>query len=175
MIIGAGSASWSMVRDLAARLPFMILPSWLQNHSQPVAVDDVVFALVRALELPPEVQGVFDLPGPETLTGEQILQRISQLLGVKPFTVRVPVLTPKLSSYWLKLITRANFGVAQELVEGLTSDLVARHELFWTFVPEHRPTPFDVAARDALREEGQKLSLSTRAVEWSLQHLARHA
>lgn len=174
MIIGSGSASWCMVRDLAARLPFMVLPSWLQNHSQPVAVDDVVFALVRALELPPEVQGVFDLPGPETLTGEQILRRISALLGVKPYTVRVPVLTPKLSSYWLKLVTRADFGVAQELVEGLTSDLVARHQHFWTFVPEHRPTPFDVAAREALREEGRKLSLSARAVEWSLQQLARH-
>ncbi len=175
MIIGAGSASWCLVRDLAARLPFMILPSWLQNHSQPVAVDDVVFALVCALELRPEVKGVFDLPGPETLTGEQILQRIAALLGTRPYTVRVPVLTPRLSSYWLKLITRADFGIAQELVEGLTSDLVERHERFWTFTPEHRPTPFDVAAREALAEEGKKLSLGTRAIEWSLQHLARHA
>lgn len=175
MIIGTGSASWCMVRDLAARLPFMILPSWLQNHSQPVAVEDVVFALARALELPAEVQGVFDLPGPETLTGEQILRRISGLLGVNPYTVRVPVLTPRLSSYWLKLVTRADFGIAQELVEGLTSDLVARHSRFWELVPEHAPTPFDVAARKSLEEEGRKLSLGTRAVEWSLQHLGRHA
>jgi uncharacterized protein YbjT (DUF2867 family) len=175
MIIGTGSASWCMVRDLAARLPFMILPSWLQNHSQPVAVEDVVFALTRALDLPSEVRGVYELPGPETLTGEQILRRIAALLGVNPYTVRVPVLTPRLSSYWLKLVTRADFGIAQELVEGLTSDLVARHERFWTLVPEHRPTPFDVAARNALDEEGRKLGLGTRAVEWSLQHLGRHA
>jgi len=175
MIIGTGSASWCMVRDLAARLPFMILPSWLQNHSQPVAAEDVVFALVRALELPPDVRGVFDLPGPETLTGEEILRRIAGILGVNPYTVRVPVLTPRLSSYWLKLVTRADFGIAQELVEGLTSDLVASHEHFWTLLPEHHPKPFDEAAREALQEEGKKLSRSTRAIEWSLQHLGRHA
>jgi uncharacterized protein YbjT (DUF2867 family) len=174
MIIGTGSASWCMVRDLAARLPFMILPAWLQNHSQPVAAEDVVHALVRALELPPDVQGVFDLPGPETLTGEQILRRIAGILGVNPYTVRVPVLTPRLSSYWLKLVTRADFGIAQELVEGLTSDLVASHQHFWTLSPGYRPKAFDDAAREALREEGKKLSRGTRALEWSLQHLGRH-
>jgi uncharacterized protein YbjT (DUF2867 family) len=175
MIVGAGSASWCLVRDLSARLPFMILPSWLQNRSQPVAIDDVVFALVRALELGPEVQGVFDLPGPETLSGEQVLRRIAGLLGIKPLTLRVPFITPKLSSYWLKLVTRADFSVAQELVEGLTSDLLARHEHFWTFMPEHRPTPFDDAAKKALAEEDPKLGIGTRAVEWSLQHLAQKA
>lgn len=173
MIIGAGGLSFRMVRDLSARLPFMILPRWLQNRSQPVAVDDVVHALVRALELPDTVRGVFDLPGPETLSGEQILRRIAALLGVRPVAVRVPVLTPKLSSYWLKLVTSADFGVAQELVEGLTSDLLADNEVFWRFLPEHPPTPFDVAARAALQEERGTLGLGTRAVEWSLQHLAR--
>jgi uncharacterized protein YbjT (DUF2867 family) len=173
MIIGAGGASWQMVRDLSARLPFMILPSWLQNHSQPVAIDDVVRALVRAVELPDDVRGVFDLPGPETLTGEEILERIAGLLGVRPLTLRVPVLSPRLSSYWLKLVTRADFGIAQELVEGLTSDLVAPDAGFWRFLDDDSRTPFDVAARAALAEEEQRLSPGTRVVEWSLQHLAR--
>lgn len=173
MIIGAGGLSFRMVRDLSARLPFMILPRWLQNRSQPVAVDDVVRALVCALELPADVHGVFDLPGPETLSGEQILRRVAALLGVRPLALRVPVLTPKLSSYWLKLITSADFGVAQELVEGLTSDLIAQNEVFWRFMPEHPPTPFDVAARAALREESDTLPLGTRAIEWALQHVAR--
>jgi len=172
MIVGAGSLSFRMVRDLSARLPFMILPRWLQNRSQPVAVDDVVRALVRALELPSTVHGVFELPGPETLTGEQILQRIAALLGVRPVTLRVPVLTPRLSSYWLKLVTSADFGVAQELVEGLTSDLVARNDVFWRYLPEHSLTAFDVAARAALEQERGTLALGTRAVEWGLQHLA---
>ncbi len=174
MIIGAGGVSWRMVRDLAARLPFMILPSWLQNRSQPVAVDDVVRALVGAVGLPSDVRGVFDLPGPETLTGEDILRRIARLLGSRPYTIRVPLLTPKLSSYWLKLVTHANFGVAQQLVEGLTSDLLATNQLFWDLLPDARPTPFDEAAKAALEEAGD-LSLPTRALEWALQHVGRRA
>jgi uncharacterized protein YbjT (DUF2867 family) len=173
MIIGAGGQSWQMVRDLSARLPFMILPRWLQNRSQPIAVADVVFALVRSLELPPGVSGVFDLPGPETLTGEELLKRIAALLGRRPYTLRVPLLTPRLSSYWLKLITRADFGIAQELVAGLTSDLVAQNKLFWSLTPQRVPTPLDVAALSALREEEGGLSAGTRVLEWALQHLAR--
>ncbi|HYJ07733.1 MAG TPA: NAD(P)H-binding protein, partial [Polyangiaceae bacterium] len=165
MIIGAGGQSWQMVRDLSARLPFMILPSWLQNHSQPVAVADVVFALVRSLELAPAVRGVFDLPGPETLTGEELLKRVAALLGRRPYTLRVPLLTPRLSSYWLKVITRADFGIAQELVAGLTSDLVAQNQLFWSLTPERVPTALDVAALSALREEQGQLGLGTRVLE----------
>ncbi len=175
MIIGAGSISWRMVRDLSARLPFMILPSWLQNHSQPIGIDDVAFALVRALEQPATVQGVFDLPGPETMTGEEILRRISRLLGVRPYTVRVPVLTPRLSSYWLKLVTSADLGVAQQLVEGLTSDLLARNQSFHDLTPERPPTPFDVAAQRALSTGSSDLSAGTRALEWTIQHLGRRA
>lgn len=173
MIVGAGSQSWCIVRDLAARLPFMVLPSWLQNCSQPVAIDDVVAALLRALELGPEYRGVFELSGPETLTGEQILRRTAGLLGVRPLTLRVPVLSPKLSSYWLKLVTRADFGIAQELVQGLTSDLVGRNPLFWSLMPDHSLTPFDVAATRALQQDQAALSMPTRILEWSLQHMGR--
>jgi uncharacterized protein YbjT (DUF2867 family) len=174
MIVGAGGVSWRMVRDLAARLPFMILPRWLQNRSQPIAADDVVAALVCAAALPGELRGVFDLPGPEVLSGEDILKRIARLLGSRPYTIRVPVLTPRLSSYWLKLITRADFDVAQELVEGLTSDLLASNEPFWNFMPDVRPTPFDEAAKAAL-DEAAELPLGTRALEWTLQHVGRRA
>jgi uncharacterized protein YbjT (DUF2867 family) len=173
MIVGSGSTSFRMVRDLAARLPFMILPSWLQNRSQPVAAADVVFALARAVALPSEVRGVLDLPGPETLTGEQILRRVAALLGSRPYALRVPVLTPRLSSYWLKLITSADFNVAQELVEGLTSDLLANNRKFWDFAPERQPTPFDDAARLALAEADHALGIRTRALEWALQHVGR--
>ncbi len=173
MIIGAESESWRIVRDLAARLPFMVLPRWLQNRSQPVAIDDVVAAIVVALELEPEVGGVFDLPGPESLTGEQLLMRVAHLMGVRPYTVRVPLLTPRLSSYWLKLVTSAEFGVARELVEGLTSDLVAKDEGFWRFMPGHELMSFDAAARKALDAETASLPIKTRAVEWMLQHMGR--
>jgi uncharacterized protein YbjT (DUF2867 family) len=174
MIIGPGGTSWRMVRDLAARLPFMILPAWLQNRSQPVALEDVVAAIVHAVDLPTDIRGTFDLPGPETLTGEELLKRVGKLLGIEPYTVRVPILTPRLSSYWLKLITSADLSVAQELVEGLTSDLIAPDRGFWPLLG-HEPTPFDVAARRALDAEKSHLSRSTRALEWALRGVSRHA
>lgn len=173
MIVGAGGQSWQMVRDLSARLPFMILPSCLRSRSRPVAVSDVTFALVRALELPSKVAGVFELAGPETLTGEELLKRIAALQGRRPYTLRVPLLTPRLSSYGLKLITSADFAIAQELVEGLTSDLLPRNQSFWNLCPEHRLQSFDAAARQALHESASTLGTGTRLLEWGLQHLAR--
>jgi uncharacterized protein YbjT (DUF2867 family) len=173
MIIGPGSQSFRMVRDLAARLPLMVLPSWLRNRSEPVGVDDVVAALVKALELPREQCGVFDLPGPELLSGEEILQRVARLLGIRPYFVRVPVLTPKLSGYWLRFVTRANYEVAQELVHGLTCDLIARGDSFWRLMPERPQTPFDEAARKALVGEEAELDARTRSLEWLLRRLGR--
>jgi uncharacterized protein YbjT (DUF2867 family) len=132
MIIGHGSASWQIVRDLAMRLPVMVLPRWLQHRSQPVAIDDVTAAITHALRLPVEASAAYTLPGPETLTGREILERIAKLRGMRPLILEVPVVTPHLSTYWISLVTRADARVAAELVEGLRSDLVAPDRGFWT-------------------------------------------
>jgi uncharacterized protein YbjT (DUF2867 family) len=105
MIIGRGSVSWQIVRDLAARLPAMLLPKWLGTRSQPIGIDDVAHGIVAALELPIEAAGVHDLPGPEVLTAKEILLRIAALRGTRPITFDVPILSPRLSSYWLKFVT----------------------------------------------------------------------
>ncbi|MFN7145177.1 MAG: NAD-dependent epimerase/dehydratase family protein, partial [Myxococcota bacterium] len=146
MIVGEGSASWHICRDLAARLPFMVLPRWLESRSEPVAVGDVVRALRRALEIPDAAVGVYDLPGPEVLTAEEILVRIARLRGTRPTTVHVPLLTPRLSSLWLRVVSGADYTVAKELVEGLTNDLVSTSPSFWAHMEGARPTPFDEAA-----------------------------
>src|SRR5512140_2293359 len=92
MIIGHGSLSWLIVRDLAARLPFMVLPRWLRSRTEPVAIDDVVIALERALTLPLSASAWFDIPGPEVLTGEQILVETAHALGLAaPRRVGVPL------------------------------------------------------------------------------------
>ncbi|MHB1847015.1 MAG: NAD(P)H-binding protein, partial [Deltaproteobacteria bacterium] len=106
MVIGAGSASWQIVRDLALRLPAMVLPSWLGSRTRPVALGDVVVALVAAGELPPTGSAWFDLPGPEVLSGRQILERIAAVRGRRIRVVEVPLLTPALSALWLRLVTR---------------------------------------------------------------------
>ena len=163
MIVGYGSTSFKIVRDLAFRLPVMVLPRWLASESEPVAIDDVAFAVERALALPLDHAGIYDLPGPERLSAKEILVRVAALRGSHPLMVSVPFLTPRLSSYWLKLVSGADFRVARELVAGLESDLVATGRPFWELVPEHRLAPFDVAARRAVEEERAERSGSALA------------
>ncbi|MBS1151473.1 MAG: NAD-dependent epimerase/dehydratase [Myxococcaceae bacterium] len=172
MIIGAGSESWQIVRDLSLRLPVMVLPAWLQHRSEPVAIADVVAALVHAGSAPDVAPGCYALPGPEALTGQEILVRVAALRGLKARAVRVPFITPRLSSYWIGWVTRADLELARELVEGLVSDLVAREEPFWAQLPGYRLTGFDPAAQAALSEEARGLPPMTAALEWAIQHLA---
>lgn len=165
MIVGAGSESWQMCRDLALRLPLMVLPRWLATRTQPIGIDDVVRALVAAIDLPLSGSAAFDLPGPEILTARQILERVAAQAGFRPWMVPVPVLTPRLSSWWLRFVTRADYGVARQLVEGLTSDLVSPDRGFWERLPGADPTPFDEVVRRALLAEGPAPTRGARAWE----------
>jgi uncharacterized protein YbjT (DUF2867 family) len=172
MIIGKGSESWRIVRDLAARLPVMVLPKWLDSRSQPIAIEDVTFALVRALQVPLPASTELALPGPELLSARDILLRTARLLGSTPLALRVPVITPRLSSYWITLVTRADHHVSEQLVEGLRSDLIAEDEGFWRLAPEHRRTSFDDVARAALLDEQRELSPRARWAEVVIRALA---
>lgn len=154
MIVGHGSLSWLIVRDLAARLPFMVLPRWLKSRTQPVAIDDVVEALVRALELPLEASAWFDIPGPVTLSGKEILEETARVMGLRhPRMVAVPFLSPRLSSLWVRFVTRAQWSVAREVVVGLTEDLLARDDRFWALIGHPHRLSFAEAAKRALGAE----------------------
>ena len=154
MIVGYGSTSWLMVRDLAARLPLMILPRWLESRSQPVAIDDVVTALVAAARLPLAESLSYDLPGRDLLSGREILERTAALLGHRHLPiVEVPVLSPRLSALWVRLVTRANWPVARELVVGLEHDLIARNADYWRLIGHPKLISFDAAAAQALASE----------------------
>ncbi len=172
MIIGEGSESWKICRDLAVRLPFMLLPRWLKSRSQPVAIDDVVAALQAALELPLPESALFDLPGPEVLSAEEILVRTARLRGLQPRTIALPIITPRLSSYWLKLISGADYMVAKQLVHGLVHDLLPSERSIWEVLPEHPRVSFDDAVRRANAEE-QTLSLMARVLERIAQRVSR--
>ena len=153
MIIGEGSEGWKICRDLAVRLPFMILPHWLASRSCPVGIDDMVVALRAALDLNVPGSRVFDVPGPDVISAEDILLRVARLRGLVPTRVHLPLLTPTLSSLWLKLVSGADYAVAQELVQGLTHDLLPSQPSIWTELPDHRPLSFDEAARRAMAQE----------------------
>ncbi len=154
MIVGHGSLSWLIVRDLAARLPVMVLPAWLASRTQPVAIDDVVAALVAALDVPLSASAWFDIAGPDVLSGRQILDETATALGLhRPLTIAVPVLSPRLSSLWVRFVTRARWSVAREVVVGLTQDLLAHDDRFWSLIGHGRRRSFAEAARLALAAE----------------------
>jgi len=155
MVIGTGSASWQIVRDLAMRLPVMVLPRWLKSRTRPVALDDVVVALIAAADLPLESSAWFDIPGPEILIGRQILERIAALAGRHFLAVEVPLLTPHLSALWLRLVTSADYTLARELVLGLGEDLLPDDDRFWGLIGHTQLVSFDDAARRALALESR--------------------
>jgi uncharacterized protein YbjT (DUF2867 family) len=175
MIVGAGSASWTIVRDLAARLPAMVLPAWLRHRSEPVGVDDVVAALVAAARLPLTRSEVWDLPGPEVISGEEILRRVAAVMGRRPVLVGIPLVTPRLSSYWIRFVTRADHRLAAELVEGLTSDLLAERPGFWREAGLEPPVALEEATRRALAEEAGHVPLRSWALEIIAGALTRRA
>jgi uncharacterized protein YbjT (DUF2867 family) len=170
MVIGCGSDSFRMVRDLAARLPAMLLPKWLNSRTQPIGIADVVHAIVLALRMEAGESQAYPLPGPEVLTARAIIERTAALLGRRPYMVNVPVVTPWLSAHWIRLITRINPYLAAELVEGLRSDILSPDDGFWRLVPGHRRQSFDEAVRIALAGEAEELSraavLVEEAAEW---------
>ena len=153
MVIGAGSTSWIMVRDLARRLPAMVLPRWLRNTSFPIAIEDVVRGVIAALALPPGASRIYELPGLERLTHREMLVRTAAAMGHHPLLLSVPILTPRLSSYWIALVTRTSLAMARELVEGVRSNLEPTGTSLWQVIGQE-PMPIDEAIRRALSDEG---------------------
>ncbi len=153
VIIGNGSASFRILRDLAARLPAMVLPRWLENRTEPAAIDDVVAALVAGLGVPLPSSDWYDLPGAEALSGREMLLRTARILGVRPRTLPIPLLTPRLSARWLWLISGVDYRLAQELVDGLKRDLLAQRRGFRDLAGLPAPISFDESVRRALAAE----------------------
>jgi uncharacterized protein YbjT (DUF2867 family) len=150
MIVGAGSASWQIVRDLAMRLPAMILPSWVESRTCPLDVSDAVAALVAALDVPLPASAWYDVPGPDVLSVREILERVAALRGRSLPAVRFPFPYPRVSTAWLKLVSDAEWSVARELVLGLAHDLVPSDDRYWSLARLPPRVPFDEAARRAL-------------------------
>lgn len=172
MIVGNGSASWQIVRDLAARLPFMVLPRWLESKTCPIALADVIAALRDAREVPLAGSTWFDIPGPDVLRARELLAIVAALDGRHVPSVRVPVLTPGLSAMWLKLVSRADYALARELVLGLTADLLPQRS-FWDITGHPPRWTFREAAASALATEVPPSKIA-RAVEGLVRRVGPH-
>ena len=125
MVVGAGSESYKTLRYLVKRLPVMIAPSWLKTPTQPIAIDDVVAYLAEAPEAAGSAGREVQIGGPDVVSYGEMLDHMAQALGKKPRPkLPVPVLSPRLSSLWIGLVTPVDAGVARPLVEGLSTETV---------------------------------------------------
>jgi uncharacterized protein YbjT (DUF2867 family) len=151
IVVGRDSAAFETIVSLVDRLPAMITPRWVSTRTQPVALEDVVAYLAGVCGLEPAYGAQLDVGGPEVMTYREMMERIAELRGKRPFIVEVPVLTPYLSSLWLHVVTPVKAGVARPLIEGLRNETVAQDDRIRELVPVEL-TPFDVAVREALAE-----------------------
>jgi uncharacterized protein YbjT (DUF2867 family) len=149
VVVGPGSAGFETIVALVDRLPAMIAPRWVSTPTQPIALDDVVRYLAGVAGNPAALGATYDVGGPEVITYRQMIERIAALRGRRRLIVEVPVLSPRLSSYWLHLVTPVRASVARPLVEGLRNPTVARDDRIRELVP-FPLTSFDDAARAAL-------------------------
>ena len=125
IIIGSGSASFEILRHLTERLPIMITPRWVGTRCQPIGIGDALDYLVGALEHP-EVTGVVEIGGPDILSYGDMMRTYARLRGLRRVMIPVPVLTPRLSSYWVSLVTPVPAGIARPLIEGLRNEVIVR-------------------------------------------------
>jgi uncharacterized protein YbjT (DUF2867 family) len=135
MIIGPGSAAYEMIRDLVNHLAVMITPRWVQSRSTPIALDNLLDYLVGVALLPEAAGRSFDVGGPEILTYEQLMRQYGELTGNDFRLFRLPVSTPRLSSYWLKLVTSVPTHYARALIDGLKYDAIANDEEIRKLIP----------------------------------------
>ncbi|CAM5348540.1 NAD(P)-dependent oxidoreductase [Streptomyces avidinii] len=154
VVIGSGSASFEMLRYLTERLPVMVTPSWVGTRCQPIAVRDVLRYLVGSAGMPPEVDRAFDIGGPDVVTYEEMMRRYAVVAKLPArLILRVPMLTPRLSSHWIGLVTPVPRALARPLAESLRHEVVCAEHDIAGYVPDPPGAPigFDEALSLALQ------------------------
>ncbi len=150
IIIGAGSLSFEMIRALVDRLPIMVTPRWVTTPAQPIAIEDVIAYLDAALDLPLTESRVFEIGGPDRASYLDLMREYARQEGLKRWMIRVPVLTPRLSGLWLKLVTPLHARVGRLLIEGIRNPTVVENEDALSAF-DIRPRPLAEAIAEARR------------------------
>ena len=164
MIIGSGSASFEILRYLVERLPVMITPKWVSTPCQPIAVRNVIGYLVGTLARPEMAGEVFDIGGPDILCYRDIMKLMAEEVGLPPrWILPVPVLTPRLSSYWIHLITPLSHHIAKPLAEGLKNPVVCRERRISELIPQELLT-----VREAIRAALHKMTENDVETNWAM-------
>jgi uncharacterized protein YbjT (DUF2867 family) len=173
IIVGAGSAAYEVIRDLVYHLPIMVTPKWVQSKSSPIALENLLHYLLRVADEPAAAGRVFDAGGPEYMSYEEMMLAFGDVIGKRPRILRVPWLTPRLSSYWLGLVTSVPANIARALIGGLKHDIPAHDAELRALVPQRLLT-FRESVHAALETERRHL-VPGRWTEGAFPHRAfRH-
>ncbi|QIZ77972.1 DUF2867 domain-containing protein [Ferrimonas lipolytica] len=156
VVIGPGSAAFEVMRDLVANLPVMITPRWVRSKMAPIALDDLLFYLLSVLDADDCEQKIYDIAGPQILTYEQQMHRLASILNRRIHIIPVPLLSPDLSSHWLRFITSVPEGIAKALIGGLKHDLVSDASAIQARFPRQLLN-FDAAVKQTLAQEQTQL------------------
>ncbi|NYJ08826.1 NAD(P)H-binding protein [Petropleomorpha daqingensis] len=155
IVVGHGGVSWELTRQLVAHLPVMVTPRWVHTRTQPIAVADVVRYLVGVLEAPEAEGRVFEVGGPEVLTYAQMLTRLADIQNRHLAVLPVPLLSPRLSSRWLALVTSVDVATGKNLVDSMTNEVVVTDAAIRDVVP-FEPMDYDEMALRALIERARE-------------------
>ena len=158
IIIGHGGISWEITRQLVAHLPAMVVPKWATTRTQPIALADVIRYLVGVLEPETAKDRVFEVGGPDVLTYADMMRQVARWHHHRPLPMlALPLLTPRLSSHWLALVTDVNTATARNLVDSMSNEVVATENSITDLVPG-APMSYRDAVREAYRQRAEALS-----------------
>jgi uncharacterized protein YbjT (DUF2867 family) len=155
IIVGHGGTSWELTRQLVEHLPVKVTPRWVVTRTQPISVEDVIRYLVACLVLPVEGSRAFDVGGPEVLQYATMLRRVATIERRPLVLLPVPLLSPRLSSWWLALVTDVDATTGRALIDSMSNEVVVRDDAIRGLVP-FEPLSFDTAVRRALQERAQE-------------------
>lgn len=161
IIIGSGSASFEIMRDLVEKLPVMITPRWVQNKCQAIGIFDVLDYLVSVIDHPKCLGESFDIGGPDVMSYREMLLKFAEVRGLRRYIIRVPVLTPRLSSYWLYFVTSTNFSLARSLVESLKNNAICQNTRIHKIIPKKC-----LGFEEALKRTFQKVEENIIVSSW---------
>lgn len=165
IIIGSGSASFEIIRDLVEKLPLMVAPRWISSLSQPIAIADVIYYLTQSMLNPALFGNTFDIGGPEIISFKEIMLRYAKFRGLKRWIIEVPVLTPRLSSYWLVFVTSVRFSLCAYLVESMKYNSICYDTKIQELLP-HRTLKFEEALERAFSKIAKNQIASTWMDAW---------
>ena len=163
VIVGSGSLSFEMIRYLTERVPVMICPRWVYIRVQPIAIRNVLDDLIGALRVPESVGQIIEIGGEDIVTYGDMLTLYARVRGLRRWLLPVPVLTPRLSSYWVHFVTPIPTAIARPLIEGLRNEVVVRDDRAREIFPEIRPIDYQTAVKLAL----EKLGASAVETAWT--------